>query len=257
MTRRFLRDGLRASCSCSSSANKVSPEGDREDSDQSELDAQGKKLVNERAWLANPPMVYTWDGDLMPRDVEWLGAEGEFSLGDGEAPMYTEDGDEHAYHGFPWEISGGVDSWDTYDTNFVDPIAETFADRAKFRIPDTFDWNKTTNYNYAAPAKKENFHGVYKHVRSVLDYSYHVNYIEERQRLQDEIVRYWCDSGVRSDRPWIIFTAGAMGAGKSRTISQLEANGVDTLRLMVKSRSKDKTEHLRSGGSGYSEIPTS
>jgi len=148
--------------------------------------------------------------------------------------MYTEDGDEHAYHGFPWEISGGVDSWDTYDTNFIDPIADTFADRANFRIPESFDWNRTTNYNYAAPAKKENFHGVYKQVRSALDYNYHVNYIEERQRLQDEIVKYWCDSGVHSDRPWIIFTAGAMGAGKSRTISQLEASGVDSLRLMVK-----------------------
>ena len=38
-----------------------------------------------------------------------------------------------------------------------------------------------------------------------------------RQLLQDEIVTHWQQSGTQDENPWIVFTAGAMGAGKSHT----------------------------------------
>ena len=78
------------------------------------------------------------------------------------------------------------------------------------------------------------FHGIYRHQRERMDYSYHVNYVRSRQLLQDEIVSYWRSEGIRSDRPWVIFTAGAMGAGKSHTVGLLEQFGCCTLAGMVK-----------------------
>ena len=52
--------------------------------------------------------------------------------------------------------------------------------------------------------------------------------------LQDEIVTHWREAGTRSERPWLIFTAGAMGAGKSHTIKMLQGFGCCSLTSMVK-----------------------
>jgi hypothetical protein len=77
------------------------------------------------------------------------------------------------------------------------------------------------------------FYGLYRQFRADMDYDYHVNYTPERQRLQDQIISYWTRFG-RSERfPWIIFTAGAMGAGKSRTLHALADAGVDAIGDMV------------------------
>lgn len=68
-----------------------------------------------------------------------------------------------------------------------------------------------------------NFYGQFAHIRATLDYSYHCNYTHERQRFQDSIIREYLEAAVIEDRngevcttptePWIVFTAGAMGAG--------------------------------------------
>ena len=71
------------------------------------------------------------------------------------------------------------------------------------------------------------FVGKYQNERALLDYSYHTNYTPERQLLQDRIVdklvppRMEDDALEREsedDNPWLVFSAGAMGAGKTRTI---------------------------------------
>lgn len=180
-------------------------------------------------------MIYTWDGDLMPsgRGFNEDSETDEHSLADGEYAVYNDDGDE-ANKFIPWELSATTDSWDTYDTNFVDPLSIKFAQRAGFSIPKDYDWNATTSENYRAPAKGGNFFGKYKKVRERMDYAYHVNYAQSRQMLQDEIVTHWREIGVPSDRPWVIFTAGAMGAGKSHTIKMLQAFGCCALTAMVK-----------------------
>jgi len=183
-------------------------------------------------------MVYTWDGDLMLSergfdDYEEVGAH-SYSLADGEFAVYNEDGDETIKFFRPWELSGATDSWDTYDTDFVDPLSVKFALSAGFKVHNGYDWNATTSENYRADATPGNFHGAYKDVRARMDYSYHVNYVKSRQLLQDEIVNHWRHQGVSSDRPWIIFTAGAMGAGKSHTVKMLQAFGCCSLTHMSK-----------------------
>lgn len=98
--------------------------------------------------------VYTWDGDLMP--ASFLGADYNVdmttpSLGDGEFAVVNDDGDETILF-MPWALSRATDSWDTYDSNYRDPMAEVFATRAAFTIPDSYDWNATTGHNYWADA---------------------------------------------------------------------------------------------------------
>ena len=76
-----------------------------------------------------------------------------------------------------------------------------------------------------------NFYGKFSHIRKTLDYSYHSNYTFERQKLHDAIITdflkesYICDEdgniGLAAADPWIVFTAGAMGAGKSYTMRVL------------------------------------
>lgn len=84
-------------------------------------------------------------------------------------------------------------------------------------------------------ADDENFYGIFAHIRSTLDYSYHSNYAKERQFLQDSIIEEFLEDvsieDVNGDvcttptEPWLVFTAGAMGAGKSHTIHELVKRG--------------------------------
>lgn len=65
--------------------------------------------------------------------------------------------------------------------------------------------------------------GPYYRSREVLDYTWHVHYPVERQLLQDEIIHDVLSTGrgCTCARPWIVFTAGAMGCGKSYAMRNL------------------------------------
>jgi predicted ABC-type ATPase len=65
------------------------------------------------------------------------------------------------------------------------------------------------------------FYGKFVHIRKTLDYSFHKVYPKERQLLQDDIISLFLDVGKKSNRPYLILTAGAMGAGKSHTIKKV------------------------------------
>jgi len=75
------------------------------------------------------------------------------------------------------------------------------------------------------------FFGKFSHIRETLDYTYHSNYTFERQILQDAIITDMLDDafildvdgkiGTVPTEPWIVFTAGAMGCGKNRTMQTL------------------------------------
>lgn len=80
----------------------------------------------------------------------------------------------------------------------------------------------------------QEFYGAYASVRAKLDYTYHSNYKKSRQILQDEIINDLLTLNQTSPRtncnnkssnndasPWIAFTAGVMGAGKTHTIRSL------------------------------------
>lgn len=79
----------------------------------------------------------------------------------------------------------------------------------------------STEDNYAADDME--FYGQFAHIRETLDYSYHTNYTHDRQQFQDAVIQEFLNDAVITDRngevcttptePWIVFTAGAMGAG--------------------------------------------
>mmetsp|Transcript_5038 Transcript_5038/g.8255 ORF Transcript_5038/g.8255 Transcript_5038/m.8255 type:complete len:392 (+) Transcript_5038:78-1253(+) len=89
--------------------------------------------------------------------------------------------------------------------------------------------------NYKASADEQGFFGPFSHIRSTLDYSYHEHYTKKRQCLQDKIIIDMLNSAIITDKegnvcttptePWLVFTAGAMGAGKSYTMNKLVEKG--------------------------------
>lgn len=113
-------------------------------------------------------------------------------------------------------------------------------------------WHQSTEDTYRIPFLQ--FYGKYASLRSTLDYNYHSNYSRARQLLQDEILENilnntWiigedgntCETPAE---PWIVFTAGAMGAGKSWTIRQLGARGHFPLTSFVAVDPDDIRRHL-------------
>jgi adenylylsulfate kinase-like enzyme len=109
---------------------------------------------------------------------------------------------------------------------------------------DSFDYARSTEENHAAASAEDGaFVGEFKAHRSTLDYSYHRRYAAKRQLLQDEIVRrmlrtvvqdahthFFCERPVQ---PWVVFTAGAMGAGKSRCMKWVSQKGYFPLASFV------------------------
>jgi len=87
------------------------------------------------------------------------------------------------------------------------------------------------------------FSGSYASIREGLDYDYHANYQLERQELQDTVIDTLISSSHIVDingfhcttptQPWLVFTAGPMGAGKSWVIRRLMERGVFPLMAFV------------------------
>ncbi len=83
-------------------------------------------------------------------------------------------------------------------------------------IPKSFNPNLSTRDNYAL--KEKVFLGSYADIRETRDFEYHGNYDCKRQLFQDKLISDIVQAAVPKDIPWIIFTAGAMGAGKSHVV---------------------------------------
>ncbi len=83
-------------------------------------------------------------------------------------------------------------------------------------IPRSFNPDLSTRDNYELKQKK--FFGAYADIRESRDFDYHGNYVCKRQLFQDKLISDVVQSAVSKDVPWIIFTAGAMGAGKSHVV---------------------------------------
>lgn len=103
---------------------------------------------------------------------------------------------------------------------------------------NTYQYELSTEENYSLPTPSSPRHGgPYAHLRSTLDYSYHKYYIVQRQTFQDKEIEsmlkkvqvYDLVNDVKcsmpKSHPWIVFTAGAMGAGKTHTIKFLADSG--------------------------------
>eukprot|EP01060_Flectonema_neradi_P008400 TRINITY_DN16002_c0_g1_i1.p1 TRINITY_DN16002_c0_g1~~TRINITY_DN16002_c0_g1_i1.p1 ORF type:complete len:462 (+),score=82.14 TRINITY_DN16002_c0_g1_i1:44-1429(+) len=89
---------------------------------------------------------------------------------------------------------------------------------------NNYNWRQPSSELYTTPGPGETV-GEYASVRSGLDSQYHGSYIPERQRLQDVRVKDVIGAGVPKEHPWLVFTAGAMGAGKSHCVRWMCDNG--------------------------------
>lgn len=93
----------------------------------------------------------------------------------------------------------------------------------------------SSEQNYKAGPNEQGFYGQFSHIRATLDYTYHEHYTKKRQCLQDKIISDMINSAIITDKdgnvcttptePWLVFTAGAMGAGKSYTMNKLVEKG--------------------------------
>jgi hypothetical protein len=76
-------------------------------------------------------------------------------------------------------------------------------------------------------------------VRKTRDRAWHGNYTLERQRVQDSIVEHFLKTeGVRAadgiaDKPWVTFTSGGPGVGKSTAVQWMHAAGIFPLHRFV------------------------
>jgi len=94
------------------------------------------------------------------------------------------------------------------------------------------------------------FTGPYAASRARLDYSWHAHYTPARQATQDAIIReLLAGGGARAAaRPWLVHTAGAMGAGKSHVLRALARAGAFPLAAFVlldPDRAKDALPEAR------------
>eukprot|EP00752_Nemacystus_decipiens_P007227 g6468.t1 len=93
-----------------------------------------------------------------------------------------------------------------------------------WQVPLDYDYTKSTCENYRS-AVAVNDVSQYQSVRATRDHDYHGAYTRERQLFQDSLVKDVVGASSRKEHPWIVFTAGAMGAGKSHTIQWMSEKG--------------------------------
>jgi glutaredoxin/predicted ABC-type ATPase len=107
--------------------------------------------------------------------------------------------------------------------------------------PADYDFTESTKDNNCATADMQNhakhFHekeSMFATSRLKLDQQYHGMYKVDRQRLQDSIVYDVIMEGLARASPWIVFSAGAMGAGKSHVVRWMSNQGYFPLPDIVK-----------------------
>lgn len=104
-----------------------------------------------------------------------------------------------------------------------------------------YDWDLSTEETYRSDS--HDYCGSFQEIRARLDYTYHACYTCERQKFQDMIIISILEANdsdkVRErhclvpPNPWVVFTAGVMGAGKSFTIHRLHKQGLFPLESFV------------------------
>jgi predicted ABC-type ATPase len=93
---------------------------------------------------------------------------------------------------------------------------------------DEYDYTQSTQHNHTIcdpDAQQSAATGQFAEIRSRIDTKYHGIYTAERQELQDSLVAHTLDDGGLSHhQPWLILTAGPMGAGKSHVVGWMQEN---------------------------------
>jgi len=150
------------------------------------------------------------------------------------------------------------------DLKLVVPSMEPFL-RTFFHSQEEtlYDWSASTEENYRSkhPTACRNY-GPFKSIRDHLDGRFHATYSRARQRFQDSVIESFLNetqvhtvngrSCGSPDKPWIVFTAGAMGSGKSHTIKLLDQTGRFPLHSFV-TVDPDQIRHRLPEFDGYVE----
>lgn len=104
---------------------------------------------------------------------------------------------------------------------------------------------KSTEELYSTFSSTPGCVGAYARYRETLDYGWHGRYTPSRQSVQDGIIAGYLGEGMSSSsssstsstatssRPWLVYTAGAMGAGKSHTMRRLATWGAFPLQRFL------------------------
>ena len=111
-----------------------------------------------------------------------------------------------------------------------------------YETKNNFDYTISTEDNYSSD--EIIFVGKYGKHRQNLDYSYHKHYKIERQLFHDVLIDQFLNTIVRDSKTgavcekplqnWIVFTAGPMGSGKSRSLNYLSSKGYFPLESFVR-----------------------
>lgn len=131
--------------------------------------------------------------------------------------------------------------------DFLEMLVEEAQQMKDWQVPNHYDFSHPTHVAYrhadfspAAPyepydrEKHGELFGDFKDIRAKVDYSWHVNYTQERQAWQDSVVRRTSICGQPQQSPWCIFTCGAMGTGKGYTMGWLSQRGYLELEHVVR-----------------------
>jgi hypothetical protein len=138
-------------------------------------------------------------------------------------------------------LSDGI-TWDSFRKEFMQECAfvqETIQKvnvkhRGESGFIREFSVDLSTEENHHSSSMT--FYGPHAHIRKKMDYNYHRNYKRERQMLQDAIIEETLNTATLVDansgetcttptEPFLVFTAGAMGAGKSFALRKIHENG--------------------------------
>lgn len=107
-----------------------------------------------------------------------------------------------------------------------------------------YDWRLPTQEVYFEDG--DDFTDRFKNARGKLDYNYHRHPATKRQLLQDAILsrvvqhqseigkKELLDEAKSTRRPWLVFSAGPMGVGKSYVLSKLHSTGFFPLDQFLK-----------------------
>jgi predicted kinase len=100
----------------------------------------------------------------------------------------------------------------------------------KTLVKKAYRWDRSTHENYQS-RDGDRDHGRYASIRKNIDKHFHGSYSAARSVLQDDIIDSFLNdpsfvnTATAQERPWVVFTAGAMGAGKSHTMNMLHTKG--------------------------------
>ncbi|EOD31723.1 hypothetical protein EMIHUDRAFT_112677 [Emiliania huxleyi CCMP1516] len=117
------------------------------------------------------------------------------------------------------------------------PLVRRREAHAAFALSTDFDYTACTCDAYRDASAGACQRGKYAKIRESLDHAYHGVYTAERQALQDRLAPPIDASRTRpalpQAHPWLLYTAGAMGAGKSHTVRWMWEAGHFPLEAIV------------------------